>query len=217
VRTALETIADARAEPAHFTSGGLGTIARPLTLGLVASYLDTRLRTCVRVDAATAVVALKALRSGADLDAPRLAWLARTPSPVLRAAALTAGRHCLRLLRVRWPRDPATLAVADLADAPRPIVAAALGSAVGLSDVQVAWLIAYDDVQTVTAAARRLSGIADHDLGTAERAVSGEITDLVRQVARAVVPADIPVVPATLLEQWIRHTSPGGASVGSPA
>ena len=133
-------------------------------------------------------------------------WLARTASPILRAAAVTAGRDYLNRLRVRWPQHPATVAVSALPDPPRPIVVAAIGSAVGLTAVQVAWLVAQDDVQTVTAAAGRLAGISVHELGMVEAGVTGEIVDLVRQVARASAPADLPIVPALQLEQWIRRS-----------
>lgn len=216
VRTVLSMIAGARAEPGHFTSGGLGTIANPLTQELVTSYLYTRLRTCVRVDAAAAVVALRSLDSGAPLDLLQRVWLARTASPILRAAAVTAGRGYLNRLRVRWPHHPATLTVSALPDPPRPIVAAAIGSAVGLTAVQVAWLVAQDDVQTVTAAASRLAGISMRELGLVEAGVTGEIVDLVRQVARAAAPADLPVVPAPQLEQWIRRSSRSGSRTPGP-
>jgi urease accessory protein len=206
VRTVLSMIADARVEPGHFTSGGLGTIATPLTSALVASYLDTRLRTCVRVDAAAAVVALRTLDSHASLDLLQRVWLARTASPVLRAAAVTAGRSYLGRLRVRWPNDPATVAVSAIPDPPRPLVVAAIGAAVGLSAVQVAWLVAQDDVQTVTVAAGRLAGLSPQELGGVESAVTDAIADLVRQVTRASAPADLPVVPALALEQWIRRS-----------
>ena len=216
VRTVLAIIAGARPEPGHFTSGGLGTIANPLTPELVTSYLDTRLRTCVRVDAAAAVVALRSLSSGASLDVLQRVWLARTASPILRAAAVTAGRDYLNRLRVRWPHHPATVAVSALSEPPRPLAVAAIGSAVGLTAVQVAWLVAQDDVQTVTAAASRLAGVSMQELGLVEAAVNGEIVDLVRQVARAAAPADLPVVPALQLEQWIRRSSRPGSGLPGP-
>jgi urease accessory protein len=209
-------IAGARSEPGHFTSGGLGTIAHPLTPDLVTSYLATRLRTCVRVDAAAAVVAIRSLASGASLDVLQRVWIARTSSPMLRAAAVTAGRDYLNRLRVRWPQHPATVAVSALPDPPRPLVVAAIGSVVGLTAVQVAWLVAQDDVQTVTAAAGRLAGISAPELGLVEAGVTGEIVDLVRQVARAAAPADLPVVPALQLEQWIRGSSRPGSRSGGP-
>ena len=180
------------------------------------SYLDTRLRTCVRVDAAAAVVALRSLSSGASLDVLQRVWLARTASPILRAAAVTAGRDYLNRLRVRWPHHPATVAVSALSEPPRPLAVAAIGSAVGLTAVQVAWLVAQDDVQTVTAAASRLAGISMQELGLVEAAVNGEIVDLVRQVARAAAPADLPVVPALQLEQWIRRSSRPGSGLPGP-
>jgi urease accessory protein len=217
VATVFSMMAGARCEPAHFTSGGLGTIANPLTPDLVKSYLETRLRTCVRVDAAAAVVALRSLNAGAPLEVLQRVWLARTASPILRAAAVTAGRDYLKQVRVRWPHHPATVAVTRLPDPPRPIVVAAIGSAVGLTAVQVAWLVVHDDVQTVTAAAGRLAGISVPELGRVEAGLTGEIVDLVRQVARALAPADLPIVPALQLEQWIRRSPRWASSAAAPA
>jgi hypothetical protein len=95
------------------------------------------------------------------------------------------------------------------------LVVAAMGAAVGLTVVQVAWLVALDDVQTVTAAASRLAGLSTQELGRVESAMAGRVVDLVRLVARASAPADLPIVPALELEQWIRGSGRPGRQRGS--
>jgi urease accessory protein len=128
----LALLADARLPTgAHTQSAGLEPALRAgLHPDRVPEYLAARLRTVVRVEAATAVVARHAalravgrLSVGgpgdvADVAAATAAlavveaeWAARTPSGALRRSSEQLGRGYLRLVRRLWAGHPALAAL----------------------------------------------------------------------------------------------------------
>lgn len=151
-------LGDARLPVAgHTQSAGLEPAVRAgLTAEQVPLYLAARLQTVVRVEAGTAVVALRHLSRQTPLETVVRAWAARTPSPALRAASRTQARAFLRICSRLWPDSRHVAVVGAVAGAPRPVAVAAAAATVGLSPASLARLVAYDDIQTVAAAALKL-------------------------------------------------------------
>jgi urease accessory protein len=194
-------LADARLPVAgHTQSGGLEPA---LSDGLtdVPAYLRLRLRTVTRVEAGTAVVARHHVLAGADLAPVEAAWAARTPSPAMRTTSRQLAKGVLRLARRLWP-------VIDLTTPSRPVVMGAVGAALGLSPSSLARLIGYDDVQTVAAAALKLTPL---DPAGATRWVFDvlPVIDLLAdEVAASCTPDEIPASGAPQIEQWAeRHAA----------
>lgn len=116
----LMLLADARLPTAGHTQSA--QLEPAVTAGLgaaeVPAFMDLRLRTVTRVEAATAVVALHHFRVGLALDPVELAWAARTPSAAMRATSRTMGRALGRIVRRLWPEHPAVRAIG--AGGPQP-------------------------------------------------------------------------------------------------
>jgi urease accessory protein len=216
----------------HTQSAGLEPALRSgLDPARIPDYVAARLATVTRVEAATAVVARHvALTAGAhraeQADGPAdglgatgalvrtwRAWAARTPSPALRETSQRLGRGYLRLLRQLWPGHPAVDALDAAARAagcgerrgappPRPLVLGVTAACAGLSAHQVARLVGYEDVQTVTAATLKLEPV-DPVVATAwVVAAQGRIDALAHEVAGLTDPRAIPAHGAPLVEQW---------------
>lgn len=165
----------------------------------IPSYLRLRLATVTRVEAGTAVAALTALSSTApasELAAVHDAWAARTPSRPLRENAVLMGRALSRLAARLWT-------LPDLpADPPRPMVLAAVADVGGVPAHELARVVAYDDVQTVTSAALKLRPL-DPAHATAWAVESfPAIERLVDAVAQISSPDQIPASSAPTIEQY---------------
>ncbi len=223
---ALMLLADARLPAGgHTMSGGLEpALLAGLDPAAVPDYLAARLASTVRVDAATAVLARHDCLTGADATAVADAWAARTPSHVLRDAGYVAGRGLCRLLghlAAHPERGHASAGasahasahasarasawVAPLVEARtswRPVVLGALAAALGLDAGRTALLLAYDDVQTVTAAALKLlplDPLVALDWSLDARAA---VADLVADLADLTHLCEIPADSAPALEAW---------------
>ncbi|MEV8028899.1 urease accessory UreF family protein [Cellulosimicrobium funkei] len=158
-----------------------------------------------------------------------VAWAARTPSPALRETSQRLGRGYLRLLRRLWAGHPAVAAL-DAAAAlvaaarpadegrggpggrppsgrrapqpPRPLVLGVTAACAGLSALQVARLVGYEDVQTVAAATLKLEPV-DPVVATGWVVASQAAIDaLAHDVAPLTDPRAIPAHGAPLVEQW---------------
>ena len=204
----LLLLADTRLPVAgHTQSGGLEpAVASGLRASSVPEYLAVRLASITRVEAATAVVALRLLiLAGTDLTTHlagiETAWAARTPSPAMRANSRVQARALLRTVRRLWPIHPA-VALVDHPGVPRAVVLAGAAAAGGLSGIQLARLVGYDDVQTICAAALKLLPL-DPALAThwAHQALP-LVEDLAIEVSGLKAPEDIPVAGAPQLEAW---------------
>jgi len=179
----------------HTQSSGL----EPALLGGLAegdapALLRTRLRTVVRVEAGTAVVARHHVLAGLPLGDVQAAWAARTPSEVSRAASVAVGRGQRRLALRLWPGSAAGSALEELPAPARPVAVGAMAAAAGLDPAGTARLVAYDDAQTLSADATIWLLDAAPDL---EEAVAA--------VAHLTEPRAIPAPAAPLLEQWQHH------------
>ncbi|MET0766760.1 MAG: urease accessory UreF family protein [Aeromicrobium sp.] len=198
----LMLLADARLPTAgHTQSAGLEpAVAHGVGVADVPDYIDLRLRTVTRVEAATAVVALHHLRQGLELADVETAWAARTPSAAMRATSRSMGRALLRLVRRLWPDDPSVRALEK--GASRAVVLAAVADATGLPPVALARLIGYDDVQTVASAALKLLPLDPADVsGWVLDALPG-VDRLATDVAPFNLPGAIPASGAPQIEAW---------------
>jgi urease accessory protein len=191
----LMLLADARLPVAgHTQSGGLEPALRD-GLTDVPSYLRLRLRTVTRVEAATAVVALHSLRQGLPLEPVEQAWAARTPSPAMRATSRLLAKGLLRLGGPLWGLPP-------LPGACRGVALGAIAAAVGMAPVSLARLVAYDDVQTVSSAALKLTPLDPFVTTGWVTSLFPDIEALAAEVAPLTDPGDIPASGAPQIEQW---------------
>ena len=195
-------LADARLPAAgHTQSGGLEPgLADGLDPAGLPAYCRTRLATVTRTEAATAVVARHRAWIADPLDPVEAAWAARTPSDAMRATSRTLGRGLLRLARRTWP-----LAVAGWAtDAqpPRPLVLGAIAAETGLPAMSLARVVAYDDVQTVLAAALKLLPLDPADAAAWCVGLLPDIDALAEGVAELTSPEGIPATGSPLIEGW---------------
>jgi urease accessory protein len=210
VDTLALLLADARLPAAgHTQSAGLEPgLARGLDPDDLPAYCRTRLATVVRTEAASAVVARHHALTGLSLDAVETAWAVRTPSDAMRASSRMLGRGLLRLARRTWPA-----AVAGWpADArpPRALVLGAIAATGGLPAVELAQVVAYDDVQTVLAAALKL---LPHDPADATAWCLDLLPDVERlahEVSTLTATSEIPATGSPLIEGWAQahaHTT----------
>lgn len=197
----LMLLADARLPVAgHTQSAGLEpALAHGLTAEEVPGYCRTRLATVALVEASTAVVT----RAGrADLGDIEAAWAARTPSEAMRATSRTQARGLLRLALRLWGEAPAVQAVAATASPCRGVVLGAIAAAVGLPSLQLARLVGYDDVQTVTAAALKLLPLDPADTTGWVWQLLPDVDAMAERVAHLNDPDDMPAPSAPQIEAW---------------
>lgn len=188
-------LADARLPVAGHTQSGSLEPAFAAGLDDVPAYLQLRLATVARTEAATAVVTLAHLRRREGLDAVHDAWAARTASAAMRDTSRELGRGLLRLAGQLWGLPPL------LTGLPRPMVLGAVAHTTGLSAAALAEVIAYDDVQTVASAALKLRPL---DPAVATGWVVSTmplISALVADVAGLETPVDIPATNSPWIEQ----------------
>lgn len=200
----LMLLADARLPVAgHTQSAGLEpAVQHGLTADAVPLYLAGRLSTVTRVEAGTAVVALRTLQAGEPIAPVARAWAARTPSPALRRSSRTQARAFLRIATRLWPDSAALATVAELPGVPRPVVLGAAAATVGLSAPSLARLIGYDDAQTVAAAALKLLPLDPAATTEWVHDVMPLIARLADEVAPLRQPGRIPACAAPQTELW---------------
>ena len=203
---ALMLLGDARLPSGgHAQSAGLeGALTAGMPGEDIPAYLRMRLRTVASVDAGTAVAALGALTGPppAGLALIQQHWAARTPSQVQRQASITLGRGLFRLLHNVFPGDVATQAIAEVESPCRPLVLAGLARALGLAAAELATLVCFDEVQTVTAAALKLSPLDPLQAVCWALDVRPLVDEVVGALAQVTTPAQIPSRSAPLMDQW---------------
>ena len=195
-------LADARLPAAgHTQSAGVEPgLAHGLDAEQLPAYCRTRLSTVVRTEAATAVVARHHALTGGSLDAVETAWAARTPSDAMRATARVLGRGLLRLARRTWPAAVARWP-AD-AQPPRSLVLGAIAAETGLSAVELARVVAYDDVQTVLSAALKLLPLDPADATAWCVELLPDVDRLAVEVSTLSATPDIPATGSPQIEGW---------------
>ena len=195
-------LADARLPAAgHTQSGGLEPgLAAGLEACDLMTYCRDRLATVTRTEAATAVVARHQAWIQAPLHPVETAWAARTPSEAMRDTSRALGRGLLRLARRTWPAAAGHWAIDDRP--PRALVLGAIAAEADLAALELARVVAYDDVQTVLAAALKLLPLDPVDTTTWCVELLPEIEALALELSVLTTPAAIPATGAPLIESW---------------
>lgn len=191
---------------AHTQSAGVEPALRAgMSLAEVPDYLSVRLRTVTETEAGTAVLARAAFLAGepglrvAPLAVLDQAWRARTPSDALRDAADLLGRSYLRMAATVWDLHELTAAGRTWC---RAVVIGATAAVAGLAAAETARLVAFEDVQTVLAAALKLVPF-DPSRGVAWAvAAEPEVERLVQAVSGLASVDELPAHSAPLIEQW---------------
>jgi urease accessory protein len=211
-RLVLAMLADARLPTgAHAHSAGLeAMVLGGLEVADIADYLGTRLRTVTATEAGTAVIARHAWLTGTPglVETVSAHWAARTPSHHSRGASERIGRGYARLARRLWP---SALSPDDLSSRgcrpdlryPRPVVLGVVAAVTGLESGDVARLVAYDDIQTVAAAALKLLPLDPLDAASWLLGLEDEIADLVAAVVDLTDPDQLPAGGAPRLEHLV--------------
>ena len=189
---------------AHTQSGGVEpALAHGMRLEQLPDYLTVRLRTVTEVEAATSVVARHVWLSTSRPGRPRAlrevdaAWRARTLSDALRAASDLLGRSYARMAGALWSLDLGERAVRC-----RAVVVGATAAAAGISAEDTARMVAFDDVQTVIAAALKIQPF-DPAVGLRwAAAAGGDVEQLVTRVSGLRDVATIPARSALMIEAW---------------
>ncbi len=211
-RLVLAMLADARLPTgAHAQSAGLEAMVQGrLTAAEIPDYLRARMRTVTATEAGTAVLSRRAwLTGGAGaVDDVTAHWAARTPSHHARDASQRLGRGYARLALRLWPRElsadesSARACRADLRY-PRPVVLGVIAAATGLDADDLVRLVAYDDVQTVAAAALKLLPLDPVETARWLLDLEPEITSLVEVAADLTDVTDLPAHGAPRLDQLV--------------
>lgn len=192
-------LADARLPVAgHTQSAGLEPALATGPVD-VPAYVALRLRTVTRTEAATAVVTRAQVLAGAETLSPvQAAWAARTPSMAMRETSQRLGRALVRLA----PRLVGDVPLQVLPKRPaRPVVLGALAAYGGIGAAATARLVAYDDVQTVVAAALKLMPLDPAD-ATGWVVDAFEAADeLVHAVCHLTAPEELPARNAPVIEE----------------
>ena len=211
----LMTLADARLPTGgHTQSAGLEPAVRAglgdegRRLDDVLTYARDRMRTVVRVDAGTAVVARSLALRGEDPLRVEAHWAARTPSAALRSAARRQGRGYLRLATRVWPAVLEHLP--PDAELPRPAVLGVVAAVTGLAAEQTARLVGYDDAQTVVSAALKLLPVDPTEAACWVAALHPDIDRMAADLAGLLDPEDISASGAPLVDVFAeRHATEG--------
>lgn len=215
VELVLMTLCDARLPTGgHTQSAGLEAAVRAgladdgRRLEDVVAYARDRLRTVVRVDAGTAVVARHLALAREDPRHAEPHWAARTPSPALRAASRRQGRGYRRLAARVWPEVLEHLpADAELA---RPVVQGVVAAVTGLAADQTGRLVGYDDAQTVLAASTKLLPIDPAQTAIWIAELHPDIESLAAEVAGIEEASAIPAAGAPMIDVLAeRHAHEG--------
>jgi urease accessory protein len=195
-------LADARLPAAgHTQSAGLEPgLAHGLDPAGLPAYCRTRLATVTRTEAATAVVARHLVWIQAPLDPVEASWATRTPSDAMRATSRSLGRGLLRLARRAWPEAASHWSAADRP--PRPLVLGAIAAETGLAAADLARVAAYDDVQTVLAAALKLLPLDPADAAAWCVGLLPDIDRFAEELAPLTEPGDIPATGSPQIEGW---------------
>jgi urease accessory protein len=202
----LMLLADARLPAGgHTQSAGLEpAVQAGLPIGSVPDYIAARLATVTVVEAGTAVAAHAACAAtdpGAALATVDRAWRARVPSRALRDAAVQLGRGYARLVQRLFPSELASL-LTDHGPFGRAVATGVAARLAGLSPARTARLVAYDDVQTVAAAALKLEPMDPLVAAGWVLAAAPAVDRLAESLSLITDPADIPAAGAPLIEAW---------------
>jgi urease accessory protein len=184
----------------------------------IAAFLRARARTTTLVDAATAIVAMRAAVAGGGYLAVERAWAARTPSGAARTASRDLGRGLLRLAQRLWPHAPAIAALSTGglgrpsggsdtgigagAAPPRPIVLGAIAAHAGIDAETLVRIAVYDDMAGGVAALLKLEPGDPVDGVRLVLDACASVDASVRRLAALTSPEAIPAPSAPQAEAW---------------
>jgi len=189
---------------------GIGDVVDIATLS---AYVDGRLATSGRVDAAFAAAACAAAGGGAPsiwqvLD-DELA--ARTLSPALRRAGRTLGRQMLRAGERVWPSPVyATVRAASPTGAFQPVALGTVAFAAGLAPVDAASCALHHLLTSITSAAVRLLGLDPFEVARVNASFAARLDALADDAAMSAagpvedLPADVGLLLDVLAEDHTR-------------
>ncbi len=176
----------------------------------VLDYVRDRLRTITATEAGSAVIARHTWLAGTPggLDEVADAWRARTPSAPQREAAERLGRGYARVAKHLWPdlTSPSNIETRgrrhDLRY-PRPVVLGVIAAVTEIESDDLALLMAYDDVQTIAAAALKLLPLDPLEVTSWVLAVQPEIDALVAKVSGLTEPHQMPCQSLPMLDAYV--------------
>jgi urease accessory protein len=177
-----------------------------LTITDVPRYLEARLRSVATIDACGAVLAHRITADwgvAGELGLRRLdrSLAARTPSAPMRTAARQLGRGLARVGARLAPEHPAVLAL-GLTEPLRAVAVGVIAAALGLDERGAAFVVCYDEAQTIASAALKLLP-ADPAVNAQWVLATADLADRIVDMAAAVVDLDdLPAPGAPGLEAW---------------
>ena len=161
-------------EPSHGV-GGVRSVSD------LAVFLDGRLATTARTEAAFAAAACRQPLRWAELDHE---LMIRTPSPRLRGVSRSLGRQLLRGASRAWPALPVESLRALHRDGPmQPVALGAVASAAGLRPHEAALCSLHHLVGAVTTAAVRLMGLDPFSVHALAAERAGQLDELAAEAA----------------------------------
>lgn len=173
------------------------------------AFLDGRLLTTARVDAAFAAAACSATAALDDLDHLDHELAIRTPSPRLRAVSRTLGRQLLRPAERAWPYSGYNVLRAAHPDGPmQPLAIGVVAAAAGLAPLDAALCSLHHLVGTVTTAAVRLLGLDPFEVHALAARLAPRLDDLAGEAARhaaTCAPSDLPAHTSVLADILAEH------------
>jgi urease accessory protein len=146
-------------------------------------FLDGRLASVARTDAAFTAASCAGVTPSAELDSE---LAARTPSPRLRSVSRSLGRQLLRPAERAWP-SPAYASLRSVhVDGPmQPVALGAVASIAGLSPREAALCSLHHLVGAVTTAAVRLLGLDPFDVQAIAASLATRLDELADEAAAA--------------------------------
>ena len=163
------------------------TGVEPTGMTSTVHHCRVRLLTVTTVEAATAVVALHAVTTGADRFPVTDAWKVRTMDPEARMHSREEGRALLARAAESYPELEA-----EVRPCPVPVAVGIIAAAIGLDAECVARLVGYDDMRMM------LGDTPPADAHIWMQMLLPDIKAMGRQVAHLDDPMRIPATGAAL-------------------
>ncbi|WP_426574536.1 urease accessory protein UreF [Aquihabitans sp. McL0605] len=197
--SALLLLADGRfPDGSHAHSFGMeaavamGRVHDPASLH---RYIEARLWTTTRTDAAAAALAARGAHALDDIDA---ALTLRQPSPATRAASRSLGRSLVRTAARIWPgREP------QLIDGRPPLQPIALGAVATLSGcgpLEAALCTTHAAAASLASAALRLLGLDPFSVAGVLADLRGPVAEVAGSIEGIASPTDLPTTSTPLAE-----------------
>ncbi|QKJ18285.1 urease accessory protein UreF [Microbacterium hominis] len=203
--TAAMLLADARLPSGgHAHSAGVepALMAGTAPTALPA-FLCGRASTTTLVEAGTAVAARHARIHGEALDTVEAEWAARTPSGAQRDASRLLARGYLRVGGQLLPADPVIAAWRGRATPPpRPCVLGVIAAGLGVTPIELARLVVYEEMQAAAAAVLKLEPRDPLELVSLVARLCADAEPALAAVAAITDPSDIPACSAPESEAW---------------